>query len=113
MQFPKSIGWFDAAVLTTAAFISFGVTAAMTLSPKRGSEGIAVVFSPWTNASDAISQSSAAGARFVRFGGFDFIAVVQPENEGFAQNIRAKGAWFIADPSALAACLKPFARNKV
>ena len=113
VQFSAGIRWFDAALLGAAAFFSFGIATAIALAPKTGSAGIAVIFAPWTNARDAISQSARAGGRFVRFGAFDFIAVIQPESESFSRNVRVQGAWFIADPSALAACLKPFARNKI
>jgi hypothetical protein len=113
VQLSSRIRWFDASLLAAAAFISFSIAAAMMLAPKRESAGVAVIFAPWTEAREVISRTAEAGSRFVRFGAFDFIAVVQPESERFARDIRAQGAWFIADPSALAACLKPVARNKV
>lgn len=105
--------WFDATLLTAAAVISLGAMAALVFAPRNESSGVAVIFAPWTTGHDTLSRTSEAGSRFIRFGAFEFIAVVQPDNERFAQDIRAQGAWFIADPSALAACLKPFARSKV
>lgn len=97
-------------LLSGAAFFSFATAAALTLTPKDQPGGsVAVIFAPWTGASDAIAQAAGAGARFVRFGAFDFIAIVQPEQEHYASQVLERGAWFIADPVALAACLKPFA----
>jgi len=109
----ERITWFDAALILAAAIFSFGLLAFLTLAPRNEAPGVAVIFSPWTNARDALSRSAEAGSRFVRFGAFDFIAVVEPDNEHFARQVRARGAWFIADPAALAACLKPFARSRV
>lgn len=70
------------------------------------------MFAPWTSASEALSRATAPGGRFVRFGAFDFIAVVEPEAGGYAERVRANGAWLLADPMALAACLKPFVPGK-
>jgi hypothetical protein len=52
-----------------------------------------------------------AGSRFIRFGGFPFIAVVMPEDEHSTSRLRAAGAWMIADPKALAACFTAAGRN--
>jgi hypothetical protein len=114
VRFARSIRWFDAVVLGAAAFLSFGAVMAKTLSPKSEAEpAVAVIFAPWTDAREALSRTADAGGRFVRFGAFDFIAVIEPSNRNFAREIRAQGAWFIADPVALAACLQPIARNRV
>ncbi len=113
MHFSSRIRWFDAALLIAAAFFSFGFAAATALAPRPESAGVAVIFAPWTDARETLALSASAGSRFVRFGAFDFIAVVQPENWEFAKDVRARGAWFVADPSALAACFKPFAPGKV
>jgi hypothetical protein len=112
VRFPVRFHWFDAALLSAAAFFSFALIAALTLAPKNGTGGVAVIFAPWTEAADALARSAGAGGRFVRFGAFDFISIVEPEASTYAQRARASGAWFVADPAALAACLKPFARNK-
>lgn len=102
-------GWFDATLLFASAAVSFFIIAGLVLAPKREAEGIAVIFAPWTSAADTMTRVSKAGARFVRFGAFEFIAVIEP---AAGQHIRARGAWFFADPAMLAACLKPIARNK-
>lgn len=85
----------------------------MALAPKKESAGVAVIFAPWTNAREALAQAAEAGGRFIRFGAYDFIAIIEPEDNDYARRVREKGAWFVADPAALAACLKPFAKNKV
>lgn len=112
MQNPIRFRWFDAALLTAAAFFSFASIAALVLAPKNESAGVAVVFAPWTNASEVLSRSVEEGGRFVRFGAFDFIAVIEPETSDYATRMRMNGAWFVADPAALAACLKPFAKTE-
>lgn len=112
MQSPVRFRWFDAALLTVAAFFSFASIAVAVLAPKNESAGVAVVFAPWTSASEVLSRSVEEGGRFVRFGAFDFIAVIEPSTENYAQRVRANGAWFVADPAALAACLKPFAKTE-
>ncbi len=100
-------------MLTAAAFFSFVAIAAATIAPKNEGEGVAVIFAPWTDAHDSLSRAVDAGGRFVRFGAFDFIAIVEPEAAEYALRVRSKGAWLLADPSALAACLKPFLQSKI
>jgi len=104
--------WFDAVLLSAAAAASFFAITAMTLAPKSDSAGVAVIFSPWTGAAEAMSRSVEAGGRFVRFGAYDFIAIVEPAGSDYARLARMNGAWLLADPSALAACLKPFSKSK-
>jgi hypothetical protein len=49
-----------------------------------------------------------AGARFVRFGGFDFVTVAVPDDRDYPERAFARGAWLVVDPKAMAACLSPF-----
>jgi hypothetical protein len=49
-------------------------------------------------------QAVEAGARFVRFGGFPFIAVVMPERPDYVDQVMKGSAWLAVDPQALAAC---------
>ncbi len=103
---PFSLGRaFDFAfliVLTAGATLA---SAYVGLSPRDASRGVAVVFAPWTAADAALTRAVEAGSRFVRYGGLPFIAVVMPDDSGYAARIRAAGAWLVADPQALAACL--------
>lgn len=112
MQFPDRLRWFDVMLVGAASAFSVVALAAMVLSPKNDSEGVAVVFAPWTNASEALVRAVEPGGRFVRFGAFDFIAVVEPVRADYQERVRSAGAWLIADPAALAACLKPFSVKK-
>jgi hypothetical protein len=48
----------------------------------------------------------------VRFGGFQFIAVVMPERPDYVQQVMKGSAWLVVDPQALAACLKSSAFAK-
>jgi hypothetical protein len=113
VQIPIRFRWFDAALLTAVAFLSFVAIAAMMLAPRSGNAAVAVIYAPWISASETLSRSVEEGGRFVRFGVFDFIAIVEPEHSGYGQRVRSNGAWFVADPVALAACLKPFTKRKV
>jgi hypothetical protein len=95
----------DILLLTVTAAMTVVGTVAVLAPPPDPDRGVAVIFSPWTAAGDALAQSSAAGGRFVRFGAFPFIAVVVPDGPGYVDRVLGRGAWFALDPSALAACL--------
>jgi len=113
MRALSRLRWFDTLALAGAALFSLAAVAAISLAPKDNAEGVAVIFAPWTSAADAMMRSVQPGARFVRFGAFDFIAVVEPVSANHARILRESGAWLLADPAALAACLKPFKSTKI
>lgn len=85
------------------------VAGAIGLSSRDEANGVAVIFAPWTDAAETLSRAVEPGGRFVRFGGFSFIAVVMPAGKNYAAAVRRNGAWFLADPKQLAACLRPIA----
>jgi hypothetical protein len=102
---------FDIAFLVS---LTVGATLAIAyvgLAPRDPANGVAVVFPPWTAADAALTRAVAAGSRFVRFGDLPFIAVVMPDDAGYVARIRSAGAWLVADPQALAACLSKFQRQ--
>jgi hypothetical protein len=74
------------------------------LTPRDPSQGVAVIFAPWTVAEKALSRSVEGGSRFVRFGGLPFIAVVIPDNANYPDRMLDAGAWLVVDPQTLAAC---------
>jgi hypothetical protein len=111
VKISENFRWFDAMLIGIAAIISIVAVAALVLAPKQDSEGVAVVFAPWIGAPEALVRAVEPGGRFVRFGAFDFIAIVAPSRADYGERVRAAGAWLIADPATLAACLKPFARK--
>ena len=96
---------FDVLLVAGFAIGSLAVVARLALQPKNPAEGVAVVFSPWTNAAEALAQATAPGSRFVRYGGYPFIVVVIPDDPGYVSRISAQGALFVLDPKTLAACL--------
>lgn len=106
--FPRRLP-VDIALLTCLSFGTLFFTASMALEPKHPERGVAVLFAPWTSAEDAMARTVEAGGRFVRFGGPVFVTVAVPDDAGYPARIRAAGAWLVADPQALAACLSPFA----
>jgi hypothetical protein len=55
-----------------------------------------------------MNRATAAGARFVRFGGLPFIVVVVPEANNYVGRISSDGAFLVVDPQVLAACLSMF-----
>jgi hypothetical protein len=75
------------------------------LTPRDPTQGVAVVFAPWTTAERTLSQAVEGGGRFVRFGTLPFIAVVIPDDVKYPSRMLDSGAWLVVDPIALAACL--------
>jgi len=92
---------------TIAALICASVISILRigLAPTNPTAGVAVVYAPWTAANVTMIQAVEAGARFVRFGGFQFIAVVIPERPDYVEQVMKSSAWLVVDPQALAACL--------
>jgi hypothetical protein len=74
------------------------------LTPRDPSQGVAVIFAPWTAAETTLSRAVEGGSRFVRFGGLPFIAVVMPDNVNYPNRMFDAGAWLVVDPQTLAAC---------
>jgi hypothetical protein len=99
----------EAAVLACVAIGSLYATMRIGLAPRDPTDGIAVIFAPWTDARAALTRAVEAGGRFVRYGGYDFIVIIIPEAPDYVSRINAAGALFVVDPGALAACLKAFA----
>jgi hypothetical protein len=75
------------------------------LLPTNPATGVAVIYAPWTTADQAMARSISAGARFVRFGGLPFIAVVLPDRSDYVDRVLADSALLAVDPQAVAACL--------
>ena len=96
---------FEAAVIGCAAIGSLYASAAIALKPQDPASGVAVIFAPWTTSEQTFARSVDAGGRFVRYGGYSFIAVVVPEAPDYTSRIRSAGALLVVDPQALAACL--------
>ena len=99
--------WADYLALTVLSVGALCFTARATLAPKDPERGAAVVFAPWTAPETTMAHAVEAGARFVRFGGYGFIAVVAPEDRNYTARAMASGAWLVVDPQLLAACLAP------
>lgn len=107
--FPRS--FFDTLLIAAFAFGNFVVVTRVALEPKTPSDGVAIVFSPWTSAANALDRATAPGSRFVRYGGYPFIVVVIPDDPGYVSRVSSSGALFILDPQALAACFPGTARE--
>jgi hypothetical protein len=95
---------FDAGFLVCLSLGALFAGARTGLTPKDPMQGVAVIFAPWTPASQALSQAAAAGARFVRFGTLPFIAVVIPDDATYPDRMFGVGAWLVVDSRAPAAC---------
>jgi hypothetical protein len=74
------------------------------LKPQDPLKTVAVVFAPWTSAADVLSRAAASGARFVRFGGFPFIAVVIPDDATYPDRMFDDGAWLVVDSQNPGGC---------
>jgi hypothetical protein len=101
----------DATLIAGLAAVSLFASAGLALAPKDPASGVAVIFSPWTDAAAALARATDPGSRFVRYGGFPFIVVVVPEAPDYIARVSAEGALFVADPESLAACLGSFNRR--
>ena len=96
----------DVGIIGALICASFIALLRIGLVPDHPATGVAVVYAPWTPANETMLRAVSAGARFVRFGGFSFIAVVMPERPDYVEQVMKGSAWLAADPQALAACLK-------
>lgn len=101
----------DATLIAGLAAGSLFAAASLALAPKNPASGVAVVFSPWTDAPAALARATDPGSRFVRYGQFPFIVIVVPEVPDYLSRVSAAGALFVLDPEALAACLGRFTRE--
>jgi hypothetical protein len=105
----------DMSLIVVLICASFLATLRIGLAPNNPAAGVAVVYAPWTTAAETMARAVEAGARFVRFGGFQFIAVVMPERPDYVEQVMKGSAWLTVDPQALAACLgaSTFAKGNV
>ncbi len=95
----------DLLLIAALAGGSFVAALRVGLLPADPATGVAVIYAPWTTAEQAMARSTSAGARFVRFGGFRFIAIVMPDRPDYVGRVLADFALLAVDPRALAACL--------
>lgn len=106
---PHPSGFFrkilDTGLLACLSLGALYASARVGLMPRDPSQGVAVVFAPWTAPEKTLLRAVTGGSRFVRFGGFPFIAVVIPDNAKYPGHMLDAGAWLVVDPQALAACL--------
>jgi hypothetical protein len=97
----KSLDLWLIAALVVA---SFATILRVGTVPSNAAAGVAVVYAPWTTSEQTMLRAVSAGARFVRFGGFDFIAVVVPERANYVERALAGSALLVLDPRLVAAC---------
>jgi hypothetical protein len=100
-----AIRWLDLWLIAILAVGSFTVVLRVGLLPAKPDAGVAVIYAPWTTADQTMVRAVGAGARFVRFGGFDFIAIVLPEQPDYVERVLAGSALLAVDPQVLAGCL--------
>src|ERR1700684_2773113 len=106
-RLPASVAsrWLDLWLIAILAVGSFAAVLRIGLRPANASAGVAVIYAPWTTADQTMVRAVSAGARFVRFGGFDFIAIVVPERPDYVESVLAGPALLAVDPQVLAGCL--------
>jgi hypothetical protein len=107
--------FLDIGVIAALICVSLIAILRIGLVPNNPTAGVAVIYAPWTAANETMIRAVSAGARFVRFGGFQFIAVVMPERPDYVEQAMKGSAWLVVDPQALAACLgsSAFAKGNV
>lgn len=101
---PRAGRLFDIGLLICLTLGAFAASARIGLAPPGSKDGVAVIFAPWTSASDSLSRATEPGGRFVRFGGLPFVTVVMPDDKTYATRVLARGAWLVMDPKIIAAC---------
>jgi hypothetical protein len=100
-----AIRWLDLWLIAILAVGSFAAVLRIGLQPANPGAGVAIIYAPWTTADQTMVRAVSAGARFVRFGGFDFIAIVMPEQPDYVERVLAGSALLAVDPQVLAGCL--------
>jgi hypothetical protein len=95
----------SALLIAFLAVASFILILRVGLLPANPDQGVAVIYAPWTPADQTMIRAVSAGARFVRFGGFHFIAIVMPERPDYVARVLAGPALLAVDPKVIAACL--------
>ena len=106
----RSLDLWLVAALTVA---SFAVILRIGLLPSNLDHGVAVIYAPWTTPDQTMTRAVNAGARFVRFGGLDFIAVVEPDDPDYLKRVLSGHAILVVDPQVLAGCLARVIFQKV
>jgi hypothetical protein len=106
-RIPTLFVWrrLDLWLIATLAVVSFAAILRVGLVPADAGAGVAVIFAPWTTADQTMIRAVGAGARFVRFGRFDFIAIVVPDRPDYVERMLAGSALLAVDPQILAGCL--------
>ena len=106
----RSLDLWLVAALTVA---SFAAILRIGLLPSNLDHGVAVIYAPWTTPDQTMTRAVNAGARFVRFGGLDFIAVVEPDDPDYLKRVLSGPAILVVDPQVLAGCLARVIFQKV
>ncbi len=102
---PRLSRFIEGTAIAAFALISTFAIARVGLEPSHSSDAVGVIFSPWTDAGDALTRAVSAGGRFIRYGGPSFIVVVEPDSADYIRRVKDAGALFIVDPRIIAACL--------
>src|ERR1051325_1948874 len=87
--------WVDVTALAALSVVALFMTARFALAPRAPELGVAVIFAPWTSSEQALARTVEAGARFVRFGGPDFVTIAIPDDRAYPARARAAGAWLV------------------
>jgi hypothetical protein len=102
---PKLRSLRDSLVIALLCALSFAAILRCGATPRDPLAGVAVVFPPWTTPDQTFARAVGAGASFVRFGGFGFIAIVKPDDAGYVDRVFSDHAILALDPTFLSGCL--------
>lgn len=107
-MFPRfSFHALDAACLAASAAGILVFASWLATRPQNPlQDGVAVLFPPWMQEGQVLAKALEPGARIVRSAGLGFIAIVMPDDEGYAARVRMAGAWAVLDPRALGTCAR-------
>ena len=96
-----TLAWVPALLLLLATLLGAGWA-----GTRPGAEGepVAALFPPWWRAERVLAAALGTEGAILRTGGLAGVLVVQSPEPGFADRLRAAGAWVLLNPRALGGC---------
>lgn len=87
-----------------------GAAVSLSTGAPNDDSAVVAVFPPWWPSSRAVAAASDVGA-IVDGGAFPFVLIVQSQNPGLGERLRAAGALLLLNPLGFGGCLTSPSRN--
>lgn len=97
--------WRDLAPALLLMVLGLGALGVAKLLDGTGSGQFLVVMAPGVPPHDTIVRVALAGGGVIDFGGLSNVVIAGATDAGFADRLRAAGAWLVVATPALAGCL--------